>query len=77
MQGAALALQSALGVVLIPALVWALSEDRGALGGTKVIRIIAVGLVIQFVLAVLFLHMPWTRTLFETIAAGVSSGLSA
>jgi CNT family concentrative nucleoside transporter len=71
MAGAALALQSALGVFLIPALAWAISEDRRALGGTKLIRVIAVGLAIQFGLAILFLHMPWTRTLFETVAAGV------
>ena len=73
MEGAALALQSALGVVLIPALAWAMSEDRRAYTATTLIRIVAVGLAIQFALAILFLHMPWTKALFETIAAGVQA----
>jgi CNT family concentrative nucleoside transporter len=73
MEGAALALQSALGVVLIPALAWAMSEDRCAYTATTLIRIVAVGLAIQFALAILFLHMPWTKALFETIAAGVQA----
>ncbi len=73
MEGAALALQSALGVVLIPALAWAMSEDRAAYAPATRIRIVAAGLAIQFALAILFLHMPWTKALFETIAAGVQA----
>jgi CNT family concentrative nucleoside transporter len=73
MEGAALALQSALGVVVIPLLAWAMSEDRAALGTGQAVRIVLLGLILQFALAVLFLHMPWTQALFETIAAGVQA----
>ena len=71
MEDAALALQSALGVVVIPLLAWAMSEDRAALGTGQAVGIVLLGLILQFALAVLFLHMPWTQALFETIAAGV------
>ena len=73
MEGAALSLQSALGVIVIPLLAWAMSEDRAALGTGQAVRIVLLGLILQFALAVLFLHMPWTQALFETIAAGVQA----
>ena len=73
MEGAALALQSALGVIVIPLLAWAMSEDRTALGTGQAVRIVLLGLILQFALAVVFLHMPWTQALFETIAAGVQA----
>ena len=53
-----LAAQSALGVVLIPLFVWAISENRRELGMAGAIRVIAVGLVIQFALVAFLLLMP-------------------
>jgi CNT family concentrative nucleoside transporter len=73
MADASLALQSALGVILIPLFAWAMSEDRGALAFAHRLRLVAAGLALQLALAGLFLHMPWTRSLFEALAQGVAA----
>lgn len=66
-----LAAQSLLGVVLIPLLALALSENRAALAGGLAWRTIASGLGLQIALVTLLLVMPWTRALFDALGAGV------
>lgn len=71
MEHYALALQSALGIVIIPLLAWAMSEDRGAMTVWARLRLILTGLALQFVLVGLLLYMPWTQALFRTLADAV------
>lgn len=66
-----LAAQSALGVVLIPLFVWAISENRRELGMAVAIRVIAVGLVIQFALVAFLLLMPWAKSFFDALGQAV------
>ena len=66
-----LAAQSALGVILIPLFVWAISENRRELGVAGAAGVIATGLVMQFAIVALLLLMPWTRTIFDGLGQGV------
>lgn len=66
-----LPLQSLLGLILIPLLAWAMSENRAENGGIRGIKLVAGGLVMQFILVGLLLYMPWTQTLFKVLADGV------
>ncbi|HUS95604.1 MAG TPA: nucleoside transporter C-terminal domain-containing protein [Hyphomicrobiaceae bacterium] len=72
-----LALQSALGIILIPALAWAISENRDASAWPERMKIIVAGLFMQFALVGLLLAMPWTRGLFDALGAGVLALQSA
>ncbi len=72
-------LQSALGVFALIAFAWAVSENRSAVS----LRRIGVGLVVAFVLAVLFLKVPPVTRAFgsanhaiDAIAAASRSGTS-
>ncbi len=58
-------MQGLLGLVAIPAIGWALSERRAALGGAGVARMALVAIAIQFVIAGLLLNVPILRGLFE------------
>ena len=71
MEQLALPLQSALGILIIPLLAWAMSENRAAMASAAGLRFVVGGIALQFLLVVLLLHMPWTRTLFEVLASGV------
>ncbi|MGI9478938.1 MAG: Na+ dependent nucleoside transporter N-terminal domain-containing protein, partial [Hyphomicrobiaceae bacterium] len=71
MEQLALPLQSALGILIIPLLAWAMSENRTAMASAAGLRFVVGGIALQFLLVVLLLHMPWTRTLFEALASGV------
>ncbi len=62
-----LAAQSLSGILLIPLVVWLLSENRRYLPAVQLARIVVVGLVAQLVLALVLLKMPWTRGLFDVI----------
>ena len=55
-----LPLQSLLGIIIIPALAWAISENRSVAWSGAGIRFVAGGIALQFVLVALLLHMPWT-----------------
>jgi len=66
-----LALQSFLGVLLIPLFVWLISENRSELGTGGAIRVIAAGLILQFLLVAILLLMPWTRTIFDVLGQAV------
>ena len=45
-----LSLQSLAGVIALPLIAWALSENRGALAGTETARRVALGLLAQFLI---------------------------
>jgi CNT family concentrative nucleoside transporter len=62
-----LQLQSAFGVIILTAIAWALSERRRSVS----LKFIATGLVVQVVLAVLFLKLPWTAAAFTQINRAV------
>lgn len=66
-----LPLQSLLGIIIIPMLAWAMSEDRAAGRGVAGLKLVAVGIALQFALAGLLLYMPWTQALFGVLADGV------
>ena len=66
-----LALQGLLGVVIIPALAWSMSENRALLGTRGAARIVLTGLAVQVGLVVILLYMPWTRTVFDALGGAV------
>ena len=66
-----LAVQSALGVILIPLFAWLISEDREELGSWGAVRVVATGLSLQFLLVATLLLMPWTKTVFDVLGQAV------
>jgi CNT family concentrative nucleoside transporter len=62
------AMQSVLGIVIIPLLAWAMSEDRRAMRSATGLRFVFGGIALQFMLVALFLYMPWTQALFAALA---------
>ncbi len=66
-----LALQSALGVILIPLFAWSISENRQELGHAGALRLIGTGLLLQFLLVAALLLMPWTKILFDALGQAV------
>ena len=72
-----LALQSLLGVLAIPLFAYAISEDRQRLRSEGVLKSIAVGLAVQFVIAIVLLEVPASRVLFDWIGAAVGALQSA
>ncbi len=63
-----LALQSVVGILAIPLIAWALSEERGLLPAKTVLRIVAGALAVQIVIALVLLKLPASRALFEGLA---------
>lgn len=68
-----LALQSLLGVIVIPLFVFAISEDRASLKGGPAVRAIAVGLAFQFSIAIVLLRLPGSTAIFDLVSAGVAA----
>ncbi|MGI9411610.1 MAG: NupC/NupG family nucleoside CNT transporter [Hyphomicrobiaceae bacterium] len=68
-----LAVQSALGVVLIPLFAWSISENRKELGSGGAVRVIGTGLFLQFLLVAILLLMPWTKSVFDALGQAVLS----
>ncbi len=66
-----LALQSVLGVVLIPLFAWLISEKRGDLSRLEAAKVIVTGLALQFLLVAALLLMPWTKTVFNALGQAV------
>ncbi len=66
--------QSVLGLMLLPLLAWAISEDRSAIAGTRLLRILAAGIGLQIVIAALMLTVPASRVAFDW-AAGLVAAL--
>jgi len=66
-----LALQSVLGIVLIPLAACLISESPNELDWRQRGEVIATGLVLQFGLVGLLLAMPWTRSVFDALGGAV------
>ncbi len=65
--------QGLLGLICFPLLAWLLSENRRGVN----IRIVLSGLLLQIVLAVLLLNLPWLQQVFEYVNRGVLAISSA
>ena len=72
-----LAFQSLLGLLAIPLLAYAISEDRARLRREGVLKFVAVGLAAQFSIAIVLLEVPASRVLFDWIGAAVGALQSA
>src|SRR5262245_61616806 len=64
-----LQLQSALGLIVLTLIAWTLSEKRRQVS----IKFVVVGTLLQFVLAAVFLKLPWTASIFEEMNRAVSA----
>ncbi len=71
MSDSLLALQSVLGVVLIPLFVWSISENRSELRWNAALRVIITGLALQFLLVAALLLMPWTKLIFDGLGEAI------
>ena len=69
-----LVLQSLLGIVLIPLIVWATGEDHRTLAPRQVAAAIAAGLALQAAIAIIFLKIPQASVIFDA-ATGVIDAL--
>lgn len=63
--------QALLGLVLIPLIAWAISENRAALGARRALVVVAGTIAVQLALALLLLNLPLARQAFETMGAAV------
>ena len=61
--------QPIIGIAVLLAFAWAISDNRRAFPT----RVAVVGIVLQFALAALFIRLPGSRIVFEWIATGVDS----
>jgi concentrative nucleoside transporter, CNT family len=68
--------QSALGIVALPLMAWALSEKRRALPARRLLRIVLAGTLLQIAIAAIMLNVPASRALFDW-AAGLVAALQA
>ncbi len=68
--------QSLVGLIVIPLIAWALSEQRTAYSPARLGRILAAGLALQAVIAAVMLKVPASRTAFDW-AAGLVASLQA
>lgn len=66
--------QSAIGLVLIPFIAYALSENRRSLHGRALVRMLLAGLSLQFIIAAAMLNVPAFRAAFDW-AGGVVAAL--
>lgn len=67
------ALQSVLGLILIPLAAYAMCENRRHLGGRVAVTTVAAGIAIQLAIALLLLKVPQSRVLFDAISAVVGA----
>jgi CNT family concentrative nucleoside transporter len=65
------AVQGLLGLIALPLLAWAMSENRHALRATATWRVVVGGLAAQFVIAGTLLAIPQARIFFDAVGAGV------
>ena len=65
------AAQGLLGLMALPMLAWAMSENRRALWTTATWRVVVGGLAAQFAIAGALLAIPQARVLFDAVGAGV------
>src|SRR5262245_7040010 len=71
-----LQVQSALGILALPLMAWALSEKRWALPAHRLLRLLLVGTLLQIAIAAVMLNVPASRSLFDW-AAGLIAALQA
>ena len=62
-------MQALLGIVVLLALSWLMSENRGAISW----RFVVIGVAVQAILAALFLHAPWLSSVLLAINGFVSA----
>jgi CNT family concentrative nucleoside transporter len=65
--------QSLLGIILIPAFAWLVSENRPALASARTLQLVLVGLGLQIALALLFIMAPGATVVFELLSDGVAA----
>ena len=65
--------QSLIGVVALPLIAWALSEERGRLGWRAALKVAMAGLALQGAIAALLLGIPASRIFFDLLARAVSA----
>lgn len=65
--------QSLLGVMLIPLFAWAVSENRRALGWSRGLRLVAIGLGLQIAIAFLFIALPGATRVFALLSEAVAA----
>jgi concentrative nucleoside transporter, CNT family len=65
------AAQGLLGLIALPMLAWAMSENRHALWTAATWRVVLGGLAAQFVIAAALLALPQAGVLFDAVGAGV------
>lgn len=63
--------QAILGLILIPLIAWAMSENRAHLGLRRALLIVVGTISFQLTLALLLLHLPLARQAFQMLGAGV------
>lgn len=68
-----LALQSLLGVIAIPLLAYAISEDRERLRNEGAVRMVVIAVAAQAAIALLLLRVPQTQVIFHAIGAAVGA----
>lgn len=66
-----LVVQSLIGVVVLPLLALAISEDRRHLAPAQAVTVIATAIAVQIALAILLLKVPQSQVLFEGLAGAV------
>lgn len=66
-----LSLQSLLGVVALPLLAWALTESRSDMPARKALRVAAIGIAAQLLVAAVMLGIPAVRPLFDAVGGAV------
>ena len=72
----ALQVQSLIGLIVIPLLAWALSENRRAREPARLLRIVLAGLALQLLVAAVMLNLAFVRVAFDW-AAGLVASLQA
>jgi CNT family concentrative nucleoside transporter len=60
--------QSLLGLALLPFIAWAISEQRGAIAGSRLVRVVLAGVTLQVAIAALMLAVPASRVAFDWAA---------
>jgi CNT family concentrative nucleoside transporter len=65
--------QSLLGLALLPFIAWAISEQRGAIAGSRLVRVVLAGVGLQVAIAALMLAVPASRAVFDWAASLVTA----
>ncbi|MEL6290748.1 MAG: nucleoside transporter C-terminal domain-containing protein [Pseudomonadota bacterium] len=66
-----MAFQGLIGLVIIPLIAWAISENRRALTPRDLAVLVGGAIAVQFALVIVLLTMPWTRVVFDGLGQAV------